>query len=489
MPHKLHDLSRKYFSFLTSPVQIVLLIVFVSVNAILFMASQSNDKHSGANLNSVYSQAADGQRYWGTAINLIEKGRFTIPSRLFSSQIEEDVPLARAGPLPALLFSLPIRVFGFAKAPIFIVALQCAFLFAMGRFARRLIEPFSANKNIAQALVIFNPNLIGSSHLAQSDLLFAFAICLLLLLINNVVTRPERLKLNTFVFIGIVAGLIPLVRPFSYYFLLPLPLVILFAYSFFSTRPFKNIITLAKYLILSTIIATSVMLPWMIRNQQVFGTLAMTHEEGTIFEQQFEFLLTHNGIDKKQWSSLIRNAYRKHGDEACFEDPSRLNCQDLKTKVFFNAIIDQPKINIAKAFVTAWGGLLFSGSTSSIAKYIGVQEGTPFYFSGTYKWFASTKNYIATVYSANRTYMILFIAFSSFAILARIVGIFGLLHSLKKKEHFSLSAIYSYTVIIFLGLYLFMPTSRLRIPLEVILMLYATIGITYISRRIRIRRP
>ena len=348
MPFKLHDSSSNSFRFLASPLQIVFITIFISVNAILFIVSQNNEKHSGDNLSRVYSQAADGQRYWGTAINLVDKRQFTIPSSLFSSQEQGDVPLARAGPLPALFFSLPIWIFGFMKAPIFIVALQCTFLFAMGLFARHLIEPFAANKNIAQALVIFNPNLIGSSHLAQSDLLFAFAICILLLLINNMVTRPQRLKLVTFICLGIVAGLIPLVRPFSYYFLLPLPLVILFAYSHFAVRSFHNVITLAKYLILSTIIATSVMLPWMIRNQQVFGTLSMTHEEGTVFEQQFEFLLTHNGIDKKLWSGLIRDAYRKHGNEKCFEDPSYLNCHNSKTEVFFNAIIDQPKINIAR---------------------------------------------------------------------------------------------------------------------------------------------
>jgi hypothetical protein len=316
-------------------------------------------------------------------------------------------------------------------------------------------------------------------------MLFAFILCLLLLLINHIFFRPARLSLFTFVLIGVIAGLLPLARPFSTYFLLLLPIVILFAYLLFSGRTVKNTITLAKYLILSTAIATSVLLPWMIRNYQTFGTLSMTKEEGTMFEQQFEFLLTHSGVDRTKWEDLKRAAYRKHGEEDCFDDSSHLSCRDLKTKIFFHAIIDQPKTNIAKAFISSWTGLFLSGGTTSIVNYLGVQENTPFYFSGTYKWVESSKSYILALYNESKTYFLLFILCSGFAILTRIIGILGFFLSLRMRGLFPLTTVYFYTVISFVGLYLFMTTSRLRIPLEIILMLYSTVGITAVWQLIK----
>ena len=141
MPFKLRNSSNRSLGFLVSRLQMVFIIVFISVNTILFISSQNNEKQIGETLSSVYTQAADGQRYWGTAINLVDKKQFTIPSSLFSSQKQGDVPLARAGPLRALFFSLAIWIFGFMKAPIFIVALQCTFLFIpLGNFTRTLAK-------------------------------------------------------------------------------------------------------------------------------------------------------------------------------------------------------------------------------------------------------------------------------------------------------------------------------------------------------------
>ena len=59
-------------------------------------------------LQPAYWNASDGQRYWGVAIDLARKGTFTVSTKL------ENDPMSRAGPLPALLFALPMKLVGFA---------------------------------------------------------------------------------------------------------------------------------------------------------------------------------------------------------------------------------------------------------------------------------------------------------------------------------------------------------------------------------------
>ncbi|MEO2158036.1 MAG: hypothetical protein ABGX31_01740, partial [bacterium] len=81
---------------------------------------------------------------------------------------------------PALVFSLPIRLVGFDKAPVLIVGFQCALLLIMGWLAGQITPGKQETKDLAQLLVMFNPNLIGLAHHAQSDLMFSFFLAVML---------------------------------------------------------------------------------------------------------------------------------------------------------------------------------------------------------------------------------------------------------------------------------------------------------------------
>ena len=141
-----------------SRVQVVLIALFTLANIILFLASTDARPYPGGPLlNATYHAAADGQRYWNVAINLAEKQTFTV-APLWDSRPE--LPLIRSGPLPALVFAVPIKLVGFENAPIFIVSFQCFLLYMTSFFSRGLTSPFAVNKTFLQCLVLFNPNLI-----------------------------------------------------------------------------------------------------------------------------------------------------------------------------------------------------------------------------------------------------------------------------------------------------------------------------------------
>ncbi|SVE17126.1 uncharacterized protein METZ01_LOCUS469980, partial [marine metagenome] len=98
--------------------QLVLICVSILVNTALFIYSVDSTPYpDGPYLNATYHSAADGQRYWGVALNLIEKGEFSIP-QLWDSR--PDTPLARSGPLYPLVIALIIKLIGFDNAPLLI---------------------------------------------------------------------------------------------------------------------------------------------------------------------------------------------------------------------------------------------------------------------------------------------------------------------------------------------------------------------------------
>ena len=103
------SLSQPVWEKSSSRIQGILLIAFVAINCFLFVFAVDVRPYPGGPLLSpTYHGAADGQRYWGVAINLASKGTFTIPS-LWDSRPE--IPLTRSGPLPAIIFSIPIKIF------------------------------------------------------------------------------------------------------------------------------------------------------------------------------------------------------------------------------------------------------------------------------------------------------------------------------------------------------------------------------------------
>ena len=207
--------------------QLVLICLFILVNTALFIYSVDSTPYpDGPQLSATYHNAADGQRYWGVALNLVEKGEFSIP-KLWDSR--PDMPLARSGPLSPLIFALFIKLIGFDNAPLLIVIFQCSLLYAMSLFARQLAVPFSSHKTLVQILILFNPNLIGLAHHAQSDIAFAFIFTAILYLINRILISPHNISRTSFLLLGGLTGLLCLTRHIGLMFAIALPIALAIA--------------------------------------------------------------------------------------------------------------------------------------------------------------------------------------------------------------------------------------------------------------------
>ena len=128
--------------------QMLILLIFGLLNfGLQSNAVELKPYFNGPLISPTFLAAADGQRYWGVAINLAEKGQFNI-APLWDSRPE--LPLQRSGPIPAIVFSIPIKILGFDNSSVGIVFFQCLLLYIISLFSRRLATPFQANPTLVQ---------------------------------------------------------------------------------------------------------------------------------------------------------------------------------------------------------------------------------------------------------------------------------------------------------------------------------------------------
>lgn len=475
----------------TVSTQLIYLSIFVLLNGIIYSLSVPKyNYYSGKNQSATFWNASDGQRYWGAALNLVEKKYFTVSvandeplknairaRKTYNPEKEKETPLIRAGPIPALLFAIPIKLVGLDKSAVWIVSIQCSLLFIAGVFARRLCQPYRASKNVIQALIIFNPNLIGICHHAQSDLVFMFIMTILLVTAGRILERPSETSIWLFLGLGILAGLLPLARPMGFYFILVLPLLICGTSVLSKSRRQVVWKKLLFGMLLSTVVACFVLTPWGLRNQEVFGEFRLTHSEGLMMDWHYRMFERNQIFESKniEAQEYLRN-YRlaagcQIGDK----------CELTAVRAYAHAMWDSGVPNIFGALAASWGKLFFAGGSTQLAKYLG--KGTKDFgsFFSIDKTFANQiDNFFNWAKKKQVEFFMLLVLTIIFTTVCRVLGLIGLITIVKARETWAHTLFYIGATTVFLPMYLFSSIARFRAPLEPILALFAAIGISWI---------
>ena len=465
--------------------QLIFLSAFLLINVVLFSCAEHTRPYpEGPLISPTYQTAADGQRYWGVAINLASKGSFSVPP-LWDSRSE--YPLARSGPLTPIVFSLPIRLVGFDKAAALIVIFQCFFLYIMAFSARSLAHPFGVNPTIVQGLILFNPNLIGLSHLAQSDLLFAGIFTLFLSYLTHVFSMLPNTSRSLFITIGLFLGLLTLIRDIGF------AVSLLFPIAFFLTvavsqAPLKSLMTrLGLGLLSGLLIYIIVITPWSIRNHILFGQLSPV--VGHIDQLHFNYLqLAHfksselteppNKYIVRQVNSVLRDRHQEH----CtihLDRPISSGCTRDVQKAYVISILSEPKFLLAKAVIYAAAGTLTAGGSTRLIEYLGLDRSGN--SRSSMKSFFSLSSFKAYIFDWTRKDVqikVLLVACFGFLLVTRIAGLVGIVNAFYQRPHSRHHQLFHLLMVsFFLGIYAAVSTSRFRAPLEPILMLYAAIGL------------
>ena len=466
--------------------QLIFLSAFLLINVVLFSCAEHTRPYpEGPLISPTYQTAADGQRYWGVAISLAEKGSFSVPP-LWDSRPE--YPLARSGPLTALIYSVPIRLVGFEQAAYWIVLLQCAFLYVIALTARVLAQPFRANPSVLQGLILFNPNLIGLSHVAQSDLFFAGVFTLFLCYLTKFLLSDSVLRYSSFIVLALLLGMLTMIRDigvlFSIFF--PFLLVAVIALSPISLRLVAR--KLAVGVLLGTLVYCVVVAPWTIRNYIVFGHLSpTTGQVQQVLHYNYKKIrsvgadgpdVAHESYINAKVAHALQQVGRVDCTPASTETPGE-DCKQLLRDAYLASILAEPKTRIAVAALSAAGRTLFSAGILRISDYLGFSEIEETALKVDSSLTVShLTTYVSRVFSSGYQHITIVILCLSFVLLTRLSGFSGLLYTLiRQSDTRYLVVLHGLVIAFFLLVYFAISTSRFRAPLEPILMLYAAVGI------------
>jgi len=463
--------TRRFIS-----VQSVFLILYLLINVTLFYSAElKTDPNEG--FHPTFWNASDGQRYWGVARNLADSGMFLIG--------EDDVtPLKRAGPLPALIFSIPMMIVEFQASAGWIVGIQCLILFLASLAGRKICEPFGISKDLFQAALIFNPLLINLAHHAQSDLIFAAIITVMLSLITVLLTTPNTRRMPIYLLLGLTCGFLPLARPLGLYVVIVLPFVLLIA-MFFLYK--SNILqlelksTLAGFAV-AGFVAIIVVSPWAIRNYQVFDKVSLTHSEGIMIEWHHKMLRKRSGmahdIEKK-----LRALERYGVSKDCLNDPK---CKEGISKAYLSLMFSASSSELGEGIVRSWIHLFLGGGFKQVSQYLGLHDHSLNHLlvdkgqDSTSRKLSSERTNLGLSYLALASLML------GYPLIMRafgLIGVWGLLR--RRKELFGLVLIHFMIIGIFLAMYLFSGIPRFRAPLEPSLTLFAVMGVSAVMERFR----
>ena len=470
-------------------IQLLFISIFVLLNVVIFSFSVSKyNYYSGKYQSATFWNASDGQRYWGVALNLAEKKSFTVKNvnqepikraiqATYSHEKLNENPLKRAGPIPALLFSIPIKLVGLDRAGVWIVTMQCILLYVSGVGARRLGRSFQAKGNVIQGLIIFNPSLINLSHHAQSDIVFMFLLTIFLVLVGKILEEPDQPRYRNFVGIGVVAGLLPLARPLGFYLILVAPMLIMIVFvlsGMWSQVRWKQLLV---GLSMSSLLACVVMAPWAVRNYQVMNHFGLTHSEQIMMKWHYRAfernrMSKHIDIDVQEYLRGYRT------EKQCkLED----ECKMAVIQAYVHAVWDSGISNISGALLVSWGKLFFSGGVTQLTKYLGfstIDLGN--FLAADRTWAEEIARLFVFIRGNYAPFFNLLLVGVVFTTICRVLGLIGLVKIITTRKTMVHTIFNLGTMAMFLSMYLFSGISRFRAPLESILALFGAIGISWV---------
>jgi len=446
----------------------LLFFIFTVVNLIVYYFS-----YDGA----TFIEGADASQYYLPALSFIENGQFMLGNEL----------LTFGPPFYSIFLAIPISIFGLEGSDIAIVTLQSTLLFATGYIFRLIfLLIYSGHLRhfyaiLLHTLIVFNPNSLITAHLVQSETLFTFLFSIALLFSIKLLFD---FSIKNLIFIGLFIGLATLTRPIGLYFLIIFPIFLWIVIELKAVRINK------LKLVVPILIGAIVISPWYLRNYIKFEDIFYTSNSGAYLKAQY-IQLKHKGLG---WSreTGIDDHYKEfekylnsRSDEKqrfCLDKERDWSCNSLLSRSSIKMILNESPMTHVKALVDSWGTLLLSGGASNIRNYFGI-DGKSAIFAFQERPFKGLDSIKYLLSEMNLSYLLIFIATTSFAILTRLIGVFGVFYIIRNYKYMPYGVFFIEVVSLFTAAYLYLGQSRFRVPIEPILMLFTVFGLIYFMNR------
>ena len=393
-------------------------------------------------------------------------------------------PFTWGTPLYPIFLAFFLGLFPWKLALCVIIFMQCSLLYLIGLMTRNIAESFSQKAAVlAQVLLIFNPNILISADLLQTEILFTFFLTASTVMIFR---YRDTLKWNFAMMVGVFIGLATMVRPVGQFVIILLPLIFIL----FLPNLSRN--ELIRYFLagmLAVISALLIISPWIARNHSIFGKTFLTANTGMYLEAQYRQLL-HNGkgLSDADTATLANDKLASHLLSinikiSELEKLSKIEQSQVLSSCYLEAILDEKFSTHAKAIELSMTELFISGGASNLRNYLGIEGKThivEFQSRSISSWMDSVFIFFAQV---NFGYSALLIITFSYCIAMRILCIVGLFKIFDETSTQSMVAILLLIITLSMS-YLYLGQSRFRVPLEPYLAVIAAIGLE--SLRIRL---
>ena len=412
--------------------------------------------------DAVYVHGADASRYFVPALSLANGDGL---GNLLST-----------GPIYPFFLSIHYAIFGFDYGNDALVVTQSALLYLTGIIASKIAIKIMPNlpliRWITMLLVIFNPNALMAAHLVQTETLFTLFLVSFLYVLMNLIRQR-----NGIVVLAFIALLISLTRPAGMYIMLIFILLsLILKLNGVSWRKLVSI-NLVYYLILLSGLGL-----WSLNNYNKHGEFFISANEGMVFHDQYIALLQYGKNMSQSEANVI--AYEVYEDmivkesAVCNKGVSSFECRKIVSRAYIDAILNENLYVIAKASISSFVNLMFSGGASNFANYYGIDnKASVLSFERSSGSMLSLSKAIKFIDSVNIKYLIALITFWGFAILTKILLIIGLIHVFSNSNNKYLSIIVIFYILLFSAEYLFLGQSRWRGPLDPLIMIFSALGV------------
>jgi len=429
---------------------------------------------------------ADSGQYLRPAKSLIDYGYLSMNPPGFNPSTDEIKPFTVGTPIYSYFLAFFYYFFGqseiFYK---FVVFGQCLLLVMTGLISKKIFNfLYSKGGNLVLILVIFNPNSLTTAHLIQSETIFTFFLVSSMYFLFSFTKNQNYFNS---LMISILVACTALTRPAGLYFAYSVPLIMLCAsicsQLFIKKLSKRTFLELLKHIFLVFFLSSSIISIWQLRNLVHFGDFVLSTNSGAYLRDNYQTLL-HRGRGNLSQTEIIEITnkkqleyfHRKNISSECLNTDRNILCNKPIFDALKNEFFKESWLVHSKAFIHSWAVLYFSGGASNLRNYLGI-EGNELLVNFQEKPFTGFDSIFTLVHKMNPEYFLIFVFFSSFAVLSRILGVMGLFNAFKNKENWPYLFIFLFVLLIFTAMYLYLGQSRFRVPLEPILMILTAMGI------------
>ena len=418
------------------------------------------------------AQGGDAGSYWDPAIAFLKYGDFV----QLDNPAEPD--LYRT-PLYPLMISALMFLFGEASGAV--ISLQVVLLFAVGVLFRSIVSDWlSGWEDVGMALVILNPNLLGTAHLIQSETLYLCFISIGVWSLLRIVRKDFRWQ--NAIIVGIALALACLVKPTSQFLVIILPICLpIIALLAGAKSSFWKLFVQGTT---AALIAIAILTPWAMKLSAAGNGYSLSEHEikyRFLWDQVVMLEANMHGVSYHEAEIRITAPGSYHAKVIAAQGEAWNTLSGVEKfaeleRHGYEAILSYPAEVIAKVTARSFIQFMFSGGAGNLYNILGIDTARL-----NRVWFKTSQQDVKAMLftffgEAPMAALGLSVVALSFAFLTKCIGFIGIF-AMWRRGHYALMFALLGLIGYFFAVHLFHGNSRYRIPVEPPMILFALYGL------------